>query len=276
MFRLIPGRCAGEDFGDHRQVDLAVAQGAILQGQAAPRADHAIVLQVSGQRVGGHDLRKPQRIVEVESQIRAVQREAECRAVHPRPDAGQFPHRKVGVVFHGDLQPQVFRRPAGFAENGHRLVRQPRHVMAFVAREEIAGHASQQRRPQSLGDLQVMDDDLGLGHGNVAPRLCQQVPSFLGHGMPMEDRAHAEFDVEPSIRRAASHGVQIAVAERAERADLEKHALQSEIVRQGEHAGRVESGIPRAVGIQAEFHAAISSLAIWHQRTTFSGRLPIV
>ena len=110
------------------------------------------------------------------------------------------------------------------------LVGQPRHVVALVADEEVAADASQQRRAESLGDFQMMDDDLGLGDGGVVAGFGQQGPSFFGHRMPVEDGAHAQFDVEADLRRVGSHGVQIAVAERGKGGELEEHALQAKPV----------------------------------------------
>ena len=79
--------------------------------------------------------------------------------------------------------PKSSAAAAGFAENGHRLVGQPRHVMAFVADEEVAADASQQRRAQPLGDLQVMDDDLGLGDARRrSPASASKVLPFSAIG----------------------------------------------------------------------------------------------
>ena len=69
-------------------------------------------------------LGQPQRIVQIEGQVGAVDREAEGRAVDPGQDRGQLAHGEIGVVLHGDLHAQVFRGAAGLAEDGHRLVGQ--------------------------------------------------------------------------------------------------------------------------------------------------------
>ena len=107
----------------------------------------------------GHDLGQPQRVIQIEGQVGAVDREAERRAIHPGKDRGQLPHGEIGMVLHGNLHAQVFRGAAGLAENGHGLVGQGDHIVPFIADEEIARHAAKNRRAELLGDVQVLDDD---------------------------------------------------------------------------------------------------------------------
>ena len=57
MFRLICGLCSPEQFGDRHEVDLSLAQGAVLQGQTLRRADDPVVLEMGGQTHGGPGFR---------------------------------------------------------------------------------------------------------------------------------------------------------------------------------------------------------------------------
>ena len=144
--------------------------------------------------------------------------------------------------------------------------------------------------PSCLRDVQMVDHDAGVGDRHVVARVGQQRPSLLGHRMPAEDRAHAQLDVQPVVfgeRPRRRPGPRLRNDVNGE----SSNSTPSAPVRLAscEDADGIASGIAGGVRIQAEFHGILlpgkfskvtilsaSSLAIRHQRTTFSGRLPIV
>ena len=126
------------------------------------------------------------------------------------------------------LMPHVLRRAAGLAEDGHGPVGQRRHVVPFVPQEQVAAHAAQDGRAELAGDVQMLDDDLGFGAGRVAARRREQLPSLLGHRVPVEDRAHAELDVQAPLFRGPADAGQVVVPEGVERGQFEEHPGQSQ------------------------------------------------
>ena len=174
---------------------------------------------------------------------------------------GQLAHREIGVVLHGDLHAQVFRRPAGLAEDGHRLVGQGRHVVAFVAGEEIAGHAAEDRRAELLGDVQ----DDGSRSGRRRPPASQ--PASASSRRPFSAMG-CQCKIEPmpnSTYSPFSSAVAADLARSSSRKDwngsqLEEHAGKPQLGRQAEHADGVQAAVPRGIGIDAEFHSDSTSL----------------
>ena len=121
----------------------------------------------------------------------------------------------------------------------------------------------------------------------VVAGLGQQLPPLLRHGVPVQDRAHAEFDVQPLFfGRSARIGGQLVVAERRERAKA-RTARRPAPVRRPARARptgsrpllRVRS--KRFIGPSfmrdslphRASDSSTSSLAMRHQVTAFSGRL---
>ncbi len=180
------------------------------------RAEHAVVFVMRGQGVGGHDLGHPQRIVQIENQVAAVDGEAERRAAYPRENADKLAGGKIGVVLHRDLQAHLLRRWAGRAENGDRPIGQGDHVLAAVAHRPGHAHATQQRGTELAGYVEVVDHDLCLGDIDVVAGVGQQVPPLFRHRVPMKHRSHAEFDVQAQVVRRLADGRQIRIAKGVE------------------------------------------------------------
>ena len=121
------------------------------------------------------------------------------------------------------------------------------HVVAFVAGEEIARHAAKDRRAELLGDLQMVDDDLGVGDApcRSPPRPAVAVPSrpsgASAGSSPCRIRRRA-LSPRPRARIAR----QVVVAERLKGRELEQHAGQPQFGGQPEHADRIQPAVASA------------------------------
>ena len=125
--------------------------------------------------------------------------------------------------------------------------------VAFIAGEQIAHHAAQQGEP-SFGDVQVVDNDLGVGDSRIVARIGQQLTAFFGHGMPVQDRAHAELQIEPFRLRRVAYLLEVLIAEGAKRRELEEYALEAQLGRQPEHADGIQTTVAGTIGFEAQFH----------------------